>query len=107
MHADSLNSSFSTSDSRPASSPPHCSASLSSSLSSPHSWLRRCSSGSADGTARGLRTIRRHLFARGPFLPRRPETSSASTVEAVQSPQLLGVTDGSEALVHPSKCLVE
>ena len=33
--------------------------------------------------------------------------SSASTVQAVQSPLLLGVTDGVEALVHPSQRLVE
>src|SRR5260370_26916658 len=33
--------------------------------------------------------------------------SSASTVQAVQSPLLLGITDGVEALVHPCQRLVE
>src|ERR1700761_8361126 len=85
MHADSSNSSFSTSDYKPASSPPHCLAFLSSSLSSPHSWPHRCSSGSTDGTAR------KRSFAQQPAM----------------SPLLLRVTDGIEAFAHSSQRVVE
>src|ERR1700742_1070914 len=105
MRADSLNSSCSTSDSKPASSPPRFSAFLSSSLSSPHSWPHRCSSGSTDGTARILRTIRRSLSARGPCLPRRADAQRFGPRPG--GPPLLGVTNGLEGLVHPNQRLVE
>src|ERR1700722_1211215 len=97
MHADSSNSSFSTSDYRPASSPPLCSAFLSSSPSSPHSWPHRCSSGSTDGIARIPKALCLVLPAMERSLPQRPVTS----------PLLLAVTDGLEAFAHPSQRVVE
>src|ERR1700679_4141479 len=97
MHADSSTSSFSTADYKPASSPPHCSAFLSSSLSSPPSWPHRCSSGSTDGTARIRKALCLVLPARERSLWQRP----------VASPLLLGVTDGFEAFAHPSQGVVE
>src|ERR1700722_1823927 len=97
MHADSSNSSFSTSDYKPASSPPHCLASLSSSPSSPHSWPHRCSNGSTDGTAIIRQALCLVLPAREWSLPLR----------LVTSPLLLRVTDGFEAFAHPSQRVVE
>src|ERR1700744_673301 len=97
MHADSSNSSFSTSDYKPASSPPHCLAFLSSSLSSPHSWPHRCSSGSTDGTAR----IRKALCL---VLPARKRSFAQ---QPAMSPLLLRVTDGIEAFAHSSQRVVE
>src|SRR6202044_1593080 len=69
----------------------------SSSLSSPHSWPHRCSSGSTDGTAR----IRKALCL---VLPARERSL---TQRSVMSPLLLRVTDGFEAFAHPNQRVVE